>query len=72
VLVFAECWNMVEQPAIFLKNQADLPLSAAMNGMIADNMGISFAGSLLYLIPVVLLFLLFQEKIIAGLKRLRW
>ncbi len=67
VLVFAESWNMVEQPLIFLKDDFLYPLSLALNGSTLNNsLGAPFAGAVLYVIPILALYFYFEEEIIAG------
>ncbi len=67
VLVFAESWNMVEQPLIFLKDEFLYPLSLALNGSTLSNtLGAPFAGAVLYVIPIITLYFYFEEEIIAG------
>ena len=67
LLGFAEGWNMVEQPLILLEDAWRFPLSLALNDMRGGNMGVAFAGSVLYMLPVVLLYRLFEEELIQGL-----
>ncbi|MCL2323352.1 MAG: carbohydrate ABC transporter permease [Oscillospiraceae bacterium] len=67
VLVFAESWNMVEQPLIFLTDEFLYPLSLALNGTrLSNSLGAPFAGAVLYVIPIITLYFYFEEEIIAG------
>ena len=72
ILIFAEAWNMVEQPLLFLRDAAKYPLSAAMNGIIASNLGVSFSGSVLFMAPIIVLYLCFEEQIVEGLESFKW
>lgn len=68
-LSFADCWNMVEQPLVFLPNRSDLyPLSVAFNQLSQKSMGIEFAGATLYLLPALLIYLFFQKDIMTGIQ----
>ena len=72
ILVFAECWNMVELPRLFLTNQEDMPLSVTLNTMMTQDMSVAFAGSVFYLAPVILLYLFFNREIVSGLEQYKW
>ena len=68
-LSFADCWNMVEQPLVYLANHTDLqPLSVMFNQISTDNADVAFAGSALYILPTLLIYLYFQEDIVAGIQ----
>ena len=68
-LSFADCWNMVEQPLVFLPTQTSLyPLSVAFNQMSRTSTGVEFAGASLFLIPALLIYLYFQKDIMTGIQ----
>lgn len=68
-LSFADCWNMVEQPLIYLANNQDLqPLSVMFNQISTERQEVAFAGSALYILPTLLIYLYFQEDIVAGIQ----
>ena len=68
-LSFADCWNMVEQPLVYLANRTDLnPLSVMFNQISTDGKEIAFAGAALYILPTLLIYLYFQEDIVAGIQ----
>ena len=67
LLSFADAWNMVEQPLILLQDTWRYPLSLALNDMHGSDMAIAFAGAVLYMLPVVFLYRLFEEELIQGL-----
>lgn len=56
ILLWSEAWNMVEQPLILLSDKSLQPLSIYYNDIL-DSSG-SYAGSVLYALPVLALFLL--------------
>ena len=68
-LSFADCWNMVEQPLVYLANRQDLrPLSVMFNQISTEGADVAFAGSALYILPTLLIYLYFQEDIVAGIQ----
>jgi len=68
-LSFADCWNMVEQPLIYLsKRQSAMPLSVMFNQISTDNAEIAFAGAALYILPALLIYRYFQEDILLGIQ----
>lgn len=68
VLLFADYWNMVEQPLIFLQDAALQPLSIFLSRLQEDALGVSFAASVLYMTPMILLFLLAERYFIEGIE----
>lgn len=68
-LSFADCWNMVEQPLVFLPTQTSLyPLSVAFNQLSRTSTGVEFAGASLFLILALLIYLFFQKDIMTGIQ----
>ncbi len=68
-LSFAESWNLVEQPLTYLsKSEMLMPLSTRFNQMMAGSNGYEFAGAALYILPALLIYLFFQEDILAGIQ----
>ncbi len=68
-LSFADCWNMVEQPLVYLSNNEALrPLSVMFNQMSTQSADVAFAGSALYILPTLLIYLFFQEDIVSGIQ----
>jgi multiple sugar transport system permease protein len=68
VLLFADYWNMVEQPLIFLDDPLKLPLSVYLSRVNEGDRGIAFAASMLYMTPMVLLFLYAESYFIEGIQ----
>ena len=69
VLSFADCWNMVEQPLVFLPNRSDLyPLSVIFNQMTRQSSGTEFAGAALYILPAMIAYGVSQKKMIEGIQ----
>ena len=67
-LSFADSWNMVEQPLIYLTNQSMQPLSVMFNQINTDSTGVAFAGAALYLLPMLLIYIYFQDDILLGVQ----
>ena len=68
-LSFAESWNLVEQPLTYLTHRLDLmPLSTQFNQLTKSPAGYEFAGAALYILPALLIYLFFQEDILAGIQ----
>lgn len=68
-LSFADCWNMVEQPLIYLGGQqSKQPLSVLFNQLSTENSDVAFAGAALYILPALLIYRYFQEDILLGVQ----
>lgn len=68
-LSFADCWNMVEQPLVFLPSKTQLyPLSVAFNQISQQSEGTEFAGAALYLLPAMFIYFFFQKDIMTGIQ----
>jgi multiple sugar transport system permease protein len=67
ILLFVDYWNMVEQPLIFLTDQFKQPLSVFLSKMNGER-GILFAASILYMAPMVMLFLYAESYFIEGIQ----
>ncbi|KRF43003.1 carbohydrate ABC transporter permease [Paenibacillus sp. Soil787] len=68
VLLFVDYWNMVEQPLIFLDDAIKQPLSLYLSRIQQEAKGIGFAASVLYMSPMVLLFLYAESYFIQGVQ----
>ena len=68
-LSFADNWNMVEQPLIYLSNYSSrMPLSVMFNQLTTQEAGVAFASAALYIAPALLIYLYFQEDILLGIQ----
>ncbi len=67
-LSFADSWNMVEQPLVYLQNRALQPLSVMFNQMSEEGAAVAFAGAALYLLPMLLTYIYFQDDILLGVQ----
>ena len=67
LLNFLEYWNAIEAPMTFLKTKAKLPLSLDLPQITTDQVGSSFAASIVMMLPAVLIFLWGQEYLEQGI-----
>ncbi len=68
-LSFADSWNLVEQPLIYLSNTQHLmPLSVIFNTFSSNEQGVVFAAAALYILPALLIYSYFQEDILLGIQ----
>ncbi|MBD2848076.1 carbohydrate ABC transporter permease [Paenibacillus sp. IB182496] len=68
VLLFVDYWNMIEQPLIFLHDDAKQPLSLYLAQINKEARGIGFAASALYMAPAVLVFLYGESYFVEGIQ----
>lgn len=68
ILLFVDYWNMVEQPLIFLDDPFKQPLSVFLSRINDTDRGIAFAASMLYMAPMVMLFLYAESYFIEGIQ----
>lgn len=67
VLGFLEYWNLIEQPLTFLKSKNLWPLSLYLPSISLGRAGISFASSVVTLIPALLVFICGQDYLEQGI-----
>ena len=67
VLGFLECWNLIEQPLAFLKDQSLWPLSLYLPEISLDQAGYAFVASAITLIPALFVFLLGRDYLERGI-----
>lgn len=68
VFVFADCWNMVEQPMLFLEDANLKTLTTFIVEADKYTAGIMFPASVLFMAPVLLFYLLFHSELEKGLR----
>ncbi|OXM15744.1 carbohydrate ABC transporter permease [Paenibacillus herberti] len=68
VLLFVDYWNMVEQPLIFLEDASKQPLSLYLSRINEGARGVSFAASVIYMAPMVFLFIYAESYFIEGVQ----
>ena len=59
------CWSMVDQPVVFLRSEALLPLSQRLSGQTFG--GAAFAAAILYAVVPMLLYLCCQKALEEGI-----
>ncbi len=66
LFVFAECWNMLEQPMLLLQDNDLQTLTVFFsNADYSDN--ILYPASVLFMIPILLLYMFFHKELERGL-----
>ena len=68
VLGFLECWNAIEQPMTFIREQSLWPLSLYLPQIVVDELGLAMAASLMMLVPTALVFLFGQKYLELGIQ----
>lgn len=68
ILNLIDSWNMMEQPLIFLKNATNYPLSLFLAWVRPmDSEGVIYAASIIFLLPILFLFLYTKDELIEGI-----
>lgn len=67
VFVFAECFNMVEQPMLFLKNSELQTLSVFIANAEKYSGEVMFPAAVIFMIPIFLIYLFFDDTLENGL-----
>lgn len=70
LLAFSDSWNMIEQPITFLNSMYKYPLSVFLSKINNEDIGIAFVCGVLYMIPVIILFLLLEKYLLDGMKNI--
>ena len=67
LFTFADCWNMVEQPMLFLKDESLKTLSVFITNAPNYEGDVLFPAAVIFIVPVLLLYLFFNENLEKGL-----
>lgn len=67
ILVFIDYWNMVEQPVIMFKDEADYPLSVFLSKINEGEIGLAFAVATIYMLLPLLVFLYGEDYLVEGI-----
>lgn len=67
LFTFADCWNMVEQPMLFLKDDSLKTLSVFITNARNYEGEVLFPAAIIFIVPVLLLYLFFNENLEKGL-----
>lgn len=68
LFLYADMWNMVEQPLLFLNDNKYRTLSSFIENIEYYDKAVLMPASVLFIIPVFLWYLLFHEELKEGLK----
>lgn len=70
ILLFCESWNMVEQVTVFTADAEEYwPLSVMLD-RVPEN--VTYAGAVVYMYPVLVLFLCFRKVFSKAMEKFRW
>lgn len=69
MLIFIDYWNMVEQPLVLMKEVTQYPLSVFLSFINDNQMGVAFASSLIYMVPVLIVFGLGEKYLVDGISQ---
>jgi len=67
LFTLADCWNMVEQPMLFLKDDSLKTLSVFITNAQNYEGEVLFPAAVVFIVPVFLLYLFFNENLEKGL-----
>lgn len=67
LFVFADCWNMVEQPMLFLKDDRLKTLSVFIANAQGYSGAVLFPSAVIFMLPVLILYLFFNDDLEKGL-----
>ena len=67
LFVLADCWNIVKQPMLFLKTDSLKTLSVFITNAQNYKGKVLFPAAVVFIIPVLLLYLFFNENLEKGL-----
>ncbi len=62
-LNFIESWNIIEQALIFINTPSKYPVSLYLNTLYANDRNVFYAGSILFIFPVIYLIMKSKDKI---------
>lgn len=68
ILSFLENWNALEPSLTFLSDKSKWPLSLYLPQISTDNLGVSFAASVIMMTPALLIFLFGQSYLEDGIR----
>lgn len=67
IFVFAECWNMLEQPMLLLQDENLKTLTVFFSDTTKYGNQVLYPASVLFMIPILLLYLFFHRELERGL-----
>lgn len=67
LFVFADCWNMLEQPMLFLKDTTLQTVPVFISNAAEYAGSVMFPAAVIFMVPVLLIYLFFSENLEKGL-----
>ncbi len=67
LFIFAECWNMLEQPMLLLQDESLKTLTVFFSDTSELGKQVLYPASVLFMIPILLLYLFFHKELERGL-----
>ena len=67
LFVFADCWNMLEQPMLFLKDTTLQTVPVVISNAAEYAGSVMFPAAVIFMVPVLLIYLFFSENLEKGL-----
>ena len=67
VLTFADCWNIVDQAVVFIRDTFAEPLSVYLSRMVTADPGHIFAVACVYMFPALLVFIWGHDNMAHGI-----
>ncbi len=67
LLCFTESWNAVDLPLILIQNERLQPLSMILGDVVNGEKDASFAGAVLYIIPILLIYFTVDTSAVMGI-----
>ncbi|SKC85209.1 carbohydrate ABC transporter permease [Maledivibacter halophilus] len=68
ILTFIDCWNIVDQAIVFIRESHRQPLSVFLSSINQGEIGVAFASSSFYAIPILLVFFYGQKYLEDGIQ----
>ena len=69
ILSTIDFWNLVEQPIAYLTDKFKYPVSAAFTEFSKQGIGQQAASSIVFIIPLLILFILYKDNLIEGIEK---
>lgn len=67
ILTLIDCFSMIEQPFMLLRERAWYPMSIMLKYLSAQQMSTAFVMAIVFVIPIFLAYLLLQDYLIEGI-----
>ena len=67
VCIFADCWNMLEQPMLFLRDTSLQTVPVFISNAAEYAGSVMFPAAVIFMVPVLLIYLFFSENLEKGL-----